>query len=151
MTHSLLHNGKGSKLMAACVGTETTLQKTGGRSLINYKGTTPVALRAWFHPRSPQGYEFVYGREEASRIFAASATPVPSTVHDDGGSAPLGLLPIGHAEDVEQKLALVKASLLNMPAGPDRNAGTFDQGSVLAEVLDLVRERIKAFDEVTHG
>ena len=206
-----VYNGDASKLIAACVGIESDLLKQGGDSLAEYPRTTPVALRAWFHPDSPRGYAFVYGPEEAARIFAASASPVPSTIHGDSEEEMrLGLLPIGHADerydrqrgeadaaeplqpsdlltlarlsivahidslpsdvaqrlrllydqirdvetadpadaaDVDLKLQLVKASLVNMPAGPDRNAGTFVQLPALTEVLDSVRARVKAFED----
>jgi hypothetical protein len=45
--------------------------------MLEYAGTTPPALRAWFHPGNAIGFEFVYPAGEAKAIYLASGEPVP--------------------------------------------------------------------------
>ncbi len=95
-----IYDGNASKLLASVLAIESSLARPGDATLVDYSDTKPSALRAWFHPGNPRGYEFVYTREEAVLIFSASATPVPSTISDDASGSMLGLLPITHADDV---------------------------------------------------
>lgn len=95
-----IYDGDATKLMATVLAIESTLARPDDATLVDYSDTKPSALRAWFHPGNPRGYEFVYTREEAALIFSASATPVPSTISDDATGSMLGLLPIVHADDV---------------------------------------------------
>lgn len=190
-----IYKGDGSELVATVLAIESQLSRPGDATLVDYTGTKPPALRAWFHPGNPRGYEFVYTREEGNAIFRETQIPVPSTIADEASAALIGLLPIVHADDVYRvgvsedlatavgvsslppspvdrltlarvailshldsvpsdiamrlrlldsqirdihtayrmksadfphKVALAKASLGNMPAGMDQNAGTFE-------------------------
>lgn len=95
-----IYNGNASKLLATVLAIESSLPRPVDATLVDYSDTKPAALRAWFHPGNPRGYEFVYTRDEAAAIFAASATPVPSTISETADASMLGLLPIAHADDV---------------------------------------------------
>lgn len=212
-----IHKGDASELVATVLAIESQLPRPFGVTLVDYPTTNPPALRAWFHPGNPRGYEFVYTREEGSAIFRETQIPVPSTIADAGSADLIGLLPIVHADDVyrvgvtedlatavgvkslppgpvdrltlarvailshvdsvpsdvaarlrlldgqirdihtayrmgtpdfEHRVSLAKASLGNMPAGTDQNAGTFDQTPALAHVLDRVRAQIDAFERL---
>lgn len=89
-----------SELVATVLAIESELARPGDATLVDYQGTDPAALRAWFHPANPRGYEFVYTREEGNAIFRETQVPVPSTIADDASTALIGLLPIEHADDV---------------------------------------------------
>lgn len=95
-----IYKGDASKLVVTVLAIESALTRTGDGTLIDYTGTKPPALRAWFHPGNPRGYEFVYTREEGSAIFRETQIPVPSTIADDSSAELIGLLPIAHADDI---------------------------------------------------
>jgi len=201
--------------VATCLAIESTLDRPRGVTLVDYPDTRPPALRAWFHPGNARGYEFVYARDEAAAIFAASSVPVASTIADDAAASLVGVMPVVHADDLYRagvapdvatelgitqvppapidrltlarvailghidsvprdigtrlklldsqirdvhtayrtgapdlahRVKLARASLDNMPAGPDRNAGTFVQTPALTHVLERVRAQIEAFE-----
>lgn len=89
----------GGALVATCLAVQSTLERPAA-TLVDYPDTHPPALRAWFHPGNVRGYEFVYEREEAGAIFAASSVPVASTISDDAAASLLGVMPIVHADDL---------------------------------------------------
>ena len=88
------------ELAATSLAIESTLPRPSAATLIDYPDTKPPAIRAWFHPNSAHGYEFVYARDEAAQIFAASNVPVASTISDDAAAALIGVMPIVHADDL---------------------------------------------------
>lgn len=91
--------GDASRQVAAVLAIESTLTRPSTGTILDYPGTRPPALRAWFHPGNVRGYEFVYPRDEAAAIFRASSVPVASTIRDDAAASVVGLLPIIHADD----------------------------------------------------
>ena len=204
----------GGALVATCLAVQSTLERPAA-TLVDYPDTHPPALRAWFHPGNVRGYEFVYEREEAAAIFAASSVPVASTISDDAAASLLGVMPIVHADDLYRagvapdvatelgiasvppgpidrltlarvailghldsvprdigtrlklldsqirdihtayrmgapdlahRISLARASLDNMPAGPDRNVGTFEHTPAITHVLERVRAQVEAFE-----
>ena len=95
-----IYKGDASELVATVLAIESELPRPGDATLVDYPGTNPTVLRAWFHPGNPRGYEFVYTREEGSQIFRQAQIPVPSTIADASSADLIGLLPIVHADDV---------------------------------------------------
>lgn len=209
-----IYTAKGA-LAATCLAIQSTLDRPHGATLIDYPDTRPPALRAWFRPGNARGHEFVYPRDEAAAIFAASSVPVASTISDDAAASLVGVMPIVHADDLYRagvapdvatelgitsvppgptdrltlarvailghldsvprdiatrrrlldsqirdvhtaygmnapdlphRLSLARASLDNMPAGLDRNAGTFVQTPAVTHVLERVRAQVQAFE-----
>ena len=201
--------------VATCLAIQSTLDRPHGATLIDYPDTRPPALRAWFHPGNARGLEFVYARDEAAAIFAASDVPVASTISDDAAASLVGVMPIVHADDLYRagvapdvatelgitsvppgpidrltlarvailghldsvprdigtrlklldsqirdihtayrmgtpdlahRISLARASLGNMPAGPDRNVGTFEHTPAITHVLERVRAQVEAFE-----
>lgn len=95
-----IYKGDASDLVATVLAIQSELTRPDDATLVDYPATDPPALRAWFHPASPRGYEFVYTREEGNAIFRDSQVPVPSTIADSASAELVGLLPIVHADDV---------------------------------------------------
>ncbi|HEX6323182.1 MAG TPA: hypothetical protein VFZ36_05600 [Vicinamibacterales bacterium] len=93
-----IYRGGGMALVASFLAVETSLREPGDRPFLDYAGTSPPYLRAWFHRGFRYGYEFVYHPEEAAGIFAASGTSVPATIFR-GSTSLVGLLPIDHVGD----------------------------------------------------
>ena len=50
------------------------------------------------------------------------------------------------APDLAYRVSLARASLNNMPAGPDRNVGTFVHTGAITHVLERVRAQVEAFE-----
>ena len=109
-------------LVATCLAIESTLPRPGNATLVDYPDTRPPALRAWFHPGNVRGYEFVYERDEAAAIFAASSVPVASTISDDAAESLLGVMPIVHADDLYRAGVApdvaTELGIANVPPGP---------------------------------
>lgn len=95
-----IHKDDASALVATVLAIESRLPRPARATLLDYAGTEPPALRAWFHPGNPRGYEFVYARGEAETIYAASNTPVPAAPADAVDASLLGVVPIAHADDL---------------------------------------------------
>lgn len=95
-----IYKGDASELVATVLAIESELPRPGDATIVDYPGTNPTALRAWFHPGNPRGYEFVYTRDEGNQIFRQTQIPVPSTIADAADAELIGLLPIVHADDV---------------------------------------------------
>lgn len=211
-----IYTGDGT-LVATCLAIQSALDRPRSATLIDYPGTHPPALRAWFHPGNVSGYEFVYEREEAAAIFAASSVPVASTIADDAAESLLGVMPIVHADDLYRagvapdvatelgiasvppgpidrltlarvailshldsvprdvaarlrlldaqirdvhtayrmgtpdlayRVKLARASLDNLSAGRERNAGLLVLSSATTHVLERVRAQIEAFEDL---
>ena len=83
---------------ASLLAIEQSLVRQDTAVFLDYAGSTPPYLRAWFHRAARFGYEFVYHPEEAEQIFATSGTTVPATIFR-GSTALLGMLPIEHIDD----------------------------------------------------
>lgn len=109
-------------LVASVLAIESGLPRPADATLLDYSGTEPPALRAWFHPGFPHGYEFVYGREEATAIYAASNTPVAAAAADAVDAGVLGMVPIAHADDLYRAGVPVEISrelgIAAVPPGP---------------------------------
>lgn len=50
--------------------------------------------------------------------------------------------------DLAHRVSLARASLDNMPSGPDRNAGTFVHNGAMTHVLERVRAQVEAFEAI---
>lgn len=95
-----VYKSDASELVATVLAIESSLPRPVDATLVDYPGTSPTALRAWFHPGNPRGYEFVYTREEGNALFRQTQIPVPSTIADAASADLIGLLPVVHADDV---------------------------------------------------
>lgn len=85
-------------LVASVLALEASLLERPDRAtLVDYRGTSPPALRAWFHPGFRHGYEFVYPEAEAAGIFSASGEQVPAAAFRGQPLRP-GLIAIDHVD-----------------------------------------------------
>jgi hypothetical protein len=73
------------------------LARPDAATLVDYRGTSPPALRAWFHPGFRHGYEFVYPEAEAAAIFETSGEQVPAAAFR-GQPLRAGLIAIDHVD-----------------------------------------------------
>jgi len=117
-----IFNSDASRQITTVLAIESTLGRPSTGTLLDYPGTRPPALRAWFHPGNVRGYEFVYPRDEAAAIFRTSSVPVASTIRDDAAASVVGLLPIVHADDayragIEPDVSTA-LGVSSMPPGP---------------------------------
>ena len=110
--------------LASFLAIESSLPRDAEAAIVDYAGSSPPYLRAWFHRALRHGFEFVYHPEEAAGIFAASGVSVPAAVFR-GRATLTGLLPIDHIDD-QYRLG-----------SPDRDSGASDDHLALARVAVL--------------
>lgn len=147
-----IHKGDGGHV-ATILAIQSALDRPRGGTLLDYPGTDPPALRAWFHPGNARGYEFVYSRDEAAAIFAASSVPVASTISDDAAASLVGVMPIVHADDLYRAGVApdvaAELGISNVPPGPiDRL--TLARVAILGHIDSVpedIATRLKLLDE----
>lgn len=95
-----VYSADGGRFIAACLAVESRLPRPARSTTLDFAGTAPATLRAWFHPANPFGYEFVYNQEEAREIFGAARAAVPYAPFTPANRDLVGAFPIRHLTPV---------------------------------------------------
>ena len=80
-------SGDESKLLATILAVPAQRPQVSEETVITFaerESTMPPAIRYWYYPSQRIGHEFVYPRDEATRIARASNQPVQSTTSPTG-------------------------------------------------------------------
>lgn len=89
-----VYTADGARLVATCLAIESTLPRPAAGSLMDFPGSKPATLRAWFHPPNPRGIEFVYDQSEARALFADTGLAIPYAPFKPSNRDIVGAFPI---------------------------------------------------------
>ena len=89
-----VYSSDGTRLIATCLAVETALPRPARRTTVDFPHVSPAALRAWFHPANPVGFEFVYDQTEAKELFSQTGLAVPYTAFKPSNRDLVGAFPV---------------------------------------------------------
>lgn len=95
-----VYSADGSRLVATCLAVESALPRPSASTTLDYPGTSPATLRAWYPAARQRGVEFVYSVTEARDLFARTGVPVPHAPFQAGNRELVGAFPVGRTAAV---------------------------------------------------
>lgn len=95
-----VYSADGGRLIATCLAIETALPRPAGSTTLDYPGTSPATLRAWYPAAHMRGVEFVYGASEARELATRFGVPVPHASFKAANRDLVGAFPVGRTTAV---------------------------------------------------
>jgi hypothetical protein len=106
----------GTKVIATVLAINNWRLRPTGKTVVNFAervGDSPEAIKAWFYPGDNFGQEFVYPKQRAIALAAATKEPIPA-IAEDVAPADLKTAPIV-AVTPEQKEVPVEEVIATAP------------------------------------
>jgi hypothetical protein len=121
-----VYSSDGSRLIATCLGVDSTLPRPSSRTTVDFPRVSPSTLRAWFNAASAYGMEFVYGQTEAKALFSETGLAVPYTSFKTGSRDLVGAFPVRRVTPLPLVGVANAAAMVPTAAGTAGVTGLFE-------------------------